>query len=44
MRSKLEAARIALSRGVPVLIADGRRKHVLLESVKSSAPGTWIAR
>lgn len=44
MRSKLEAARIALSRGVPVLIADGRRSHVLLESVKSSAPGTWIAR
>ncbi|NBR64117.1 MAG: glutamate 5-kinase [Verrucomicrobia bacterium] len=44
MRSKLEAARIALARGVPVLIADGRRSGVLLESVKASVPGTWIAR
>jgi glutamate 5-kinase len=44
MRSKLEAARIALSRGVPVLIADGRRAKVLLDSVKGSPAGTWIAR
>jgi len=44
MRSKLEASRIALSRGVPVLIADGRRAKVLVDSVKASAPGTWIAR
>ncbi|NDA10670.1 MAG: glutamate 5-kinase, partial [Verrucomicrobia bacterium] len=43
-RSKLEAARIALARGVPVLIADGRRRNVLADSVKTSAPGTWIAR
>ena len=35
---------VALARGVPVLIADGRRSGVLLESVKASAPGTWIAR
>jgi len=44
MRSKLEAARLALARGVPVLIADGRRRSVLADSVKASAPGTWIAR
>jgi len=44
MRSKLEAARIALSRGVPVLIADGRRAQVLLDSVQGSPAGTWIAR
>lgn len=44
MRSKLEAARITLARGVPVLIADGRRAKVLVDCVKASAPGTWIAR
>jgi glutamate 5-kinase len=44
MRSKLEAARMALARGVPVLIADGRRAKVLLDAVKGSPAGTWIAR
>jgi glutamate 5-kinase len=44
MRSKLEAAQVALARGIPVLIADGRRRNVLADSTKTSAPGTWIAR
>ena len=44
MRSKLEAARVALTRGIPVLISDGRRGKVLQETTKVSPPGTWIAR
>ena len=44
MRSKLEAARVALGRGIPVLITDGRRRNVLREAIRVSASGTWIAR
>lgn len=44
MVSKLEAARMALGRGIEVVIADGRREKVLQKSVDRNPPGTWVAR
>jgi glutamate 5-kinase len=43
MLSKLEAARLALGRGIPVVIADGREANVLKKSVQRTPPGTWVA-
>ena len=43
MLSKLEAARLALVRGIPVVIADGREANVLKKSVQRTPPGTWVA-
>lgn len=43
MLSKLEAARMALGRGIPVVIADGREANVLKKSVLRIPPGTWVA-
>lgn len=44
MVSKLEAARLATSRGIDVVITDGRKAKVLRKSVDRTPPGTWVAR
>ncbi len=44
MLSKLEAARLAMSRGIPVVIADGREAGVLRKSVLRAPPGTLVAK
>ncbi len=44
MVSKLEAARLAMSRGIGVVITDGRSDRVLLRSVERTPPGTWVAK
>ena len=44
MLSKLEAARLAMSRGIPVVIADGRETDVIRKSVLRVPPGTWVAK
>jgi glutamate 5-kinase len=44
MLSKLEAARVAMSRGIPVVIADGRETDVVRKSVLRVPPGTWVAK
>jgi glutamate 5-kinase len=44
MLSKLEAARLAMGRGIPVVIADGRRTGVLLISALATPLGTLFAR
>jgi glutamate 5-kinase len=44
MVSKLEAARLAMSRGIDVVITDGRKEKVLRKSVDRTPPGTWVGR
>ena len=44
MLSKLEAAKLAMSRGIPVVIADGREADVVRKSVMRVPPGTWLAQ
>ena len=44
MLSKLEAARLAMGRGIPVVIADGRRPGVLVKSAQKMPAGTLFAR
>jgi glutamate 5-kinase len=44
MVSKLEAARLAMGRGIPVVIADGRRTGVLAKSGLKTPLGTLFAR
>jgi glutamate 5-kinase len=44
MLSKLEAARLAMTRGIGVVIADGRMDKVLGKCVDRTPPGTWVAR
>jgi len=44
MLSKLEAARLAMARGIDVVIADGRMDKVLGKCVGRTPPGTWVAR
>jgi len=44
MLSKLEAARLAMTRGIGVVIADGRMDKVLGKCVDPTPPGTWVAR
>jgi len=44
MLSKLEAARLAMARGIEVVIADGRMDKVLGKCVDRTPPGTWVAR
>jgi glutamate 5-kinase len=44
MLSKLEAARLAMTRGIGVVIADGRMDKVLGKCVDQKPPGTWVAR
>lgn len=43
MLSKLEAARLVLARGIPVVIADGRKDGVLLQAVRTVPAGTLLA-
>ena len=40
MKSKLEAARIAMSAGIPVVIANGTKERVLLKVVSGETEGT----
>jgi glutamate 5-kinase len=44
MVSKLEAARLAMSRGIDVVITDGRKEKALRKSVDRTPPGTWVGR
>lgn len=43
MASKLEAARVLMDAGVPLVICDGRRRDVLLEAVAGKSVGTLFA-
>lgn len=43
MRSKLEAARMSASWGIPVVIANGTAKNVLLEIVSGNPVGTFFS-
>ena len=42
MKTKLRAARIACSSGVPIVIADGRRPDIIHQILQGSAPMTWF--
>lgn len=44
MRTKLEAAQKAAARGIPTLIANGRRGEVLEALLRGECPGTLFAR
>ncbi len=43
MITKLEAARIATQAGIPVVIAEGRRPHVITDLLRGKEIGTFIA-
>jgi len=42
MKTKLAAAKIACAAGVPVVIANGRRPHVIPEILEGKAPSTFF--
>ena len=43
MRTKVEAARLATQSGTHVVVADGRREHVLRDAVRGASVGTFFA-
>jgi glutamate 5-kinase len=42
MKTKLEAAEIAMQSGIPLVIANSRRKNVLLDILRNEAVGTYF--
>jgi len=42
MSSKVQAAKVAVSAGVPVIIADGRRRGIVLDIVGGARAGTYF--
>ena len=43
MRTKISAARLATRRGVPMVIASGKRQGILTRLVQGEAEGTYFA-
>ncbi|MDQ1257675.1 MAG: glutamate 5-kinase, partial [Candidatus Hydrogenedentes bacterium] len=42
MRTKLDAAKIACASGLPMVIASGRRAHVIQGIIEGTCPCTWF--
>ena len=42
MTSKLQSAQLATSKGIPVVIADGRKKDVLKNILNGNDEGTFL--
>ncbi|MCX8171372.1 MAG: glutamate 5-kinase [Candidatus Bathyarchaeota archaeon] len=42
MKTKLEAAEIAMQSGIPLVIANSRRKNVLIDTLDGKNPGTYF--